>query len=120
MVDGLIRTLRLTSRMLVRHQILLSAGLSAAAGIILRALVAIPVSNPLCQYMAVERPDLYRAFVWSFTIFLFTTPYLVLSMCFSLVYIHFYEEEIERLPAPLLPIDRSNWACASHSEILVP
>jgi hypothetical protein len=27
-------------------------------------------------------------FVWSFCIFLFTTPYLVLSMCFSLVYIH--------------------------------
>jgi len=47
--------------------------------------------------MAVERrPYLYHAFVESFTIFLFTTPYLVLSMCFSLVYIHFYEEEIER------------------------
>jgi len=30
MVDGLIRTLRLTARMLVRHQILLSAGLSVA------------------------------------------------------------------------------------------
>src|SRR5258707_9807618 len=89
--------------MLVRHRILLSAGVSAAAGIILRALVVIPFGNPLFQYMAVERPDLYRAFVWSFTIFLFTTPYLVLSLCFSLVYIHFYEEEIER-PAGFLPL----------------
>ncbi len=69
MVDALVRTLRLTSRMLVRHRILLSAGLSAAAGIILRVLVVIPIGNPLFQYMAVDRFDLYRAFVWSFTIF---------------------------------------------------
>jgi hypothetical protein len=56
--------------------------------------------------MAVERPDLYRAFVWSFTIFLFTTPYLMLSMCFSLVYIHFYEEEIEGAAGLLPPYPR--------------
>ena|ERR1700730_7166089 len=74
MVDTLIRNLKLASRMLVRHQILLSAGLSAAAGVILRELVAVPVGHPLFQYTAVERPDLYRAFVWSFKIFLFTTP----------------------------------------------
>ena len=102
MGNGLIRRLRLLSKALVRHRILLSAGLSAATGIILRSLVVIPVGNPLFHYLALERPDVYRAFVWSFTIFLFTTPYLMLSMCFSLVYIHFYEEEIERA-AGLLP-----------------
>jgi hypothetical protein len=102
MVDGLIRSLKLTMRTLVRYQLLLAAGLSVAAGIILRALVLLPFGSPLFEYLAVERPDLYRAFVWSFDIFLFTTPYLVLSMCFSLVYIHFYEEEIERA-AGLLP-----------------
>ena len=82
--------------MVVRHQILLSAGLSVASGVILRELVVVPVGHLLFQYMAVEHPDLYRAFVWSLNIFLFTTPYLMLSVCFSLVYIHFYEEEIER------------------------
>jgi len=102
MVDELIRVLKIASRMLLQHRLVLSAGVSAALGIILRELVAIPTDNPLFQYMAVERPDLYRAFVASFTIFLFTTPYLVLSMCFSLVYIHFYEEEVERA-AGLLP-----------------
>jgi hypothetical protein len=102
MFDDPIRLLKLASRALVRHQIVLSAGLSVAAGIILRALVVLPVGSPLFEYMAVERPDLYRAFVGTFTIFLFTTPYLMLSMCFSLVYIHFYEEEIERA-AGLLP-----------------
>jgi hypothetical protein len=102
MVDELIRVLKIASRMLLQHRLVLSAGVSAALGIVLRELVAIPTDNPLFQYMAVERPDLYRAFIASFTIFLFTTPYLVLSMCFSLVYIHFYEEEVERA-AGLLP-----------------
>jgi len=106
MVEGLIRSLKLASRTLVQHQIVLSAGLSVAAGIIFRALVVLPVGSPLFQYMAVERPDLYRAFVWSFTIFLFTTPYLMLSMCFSLVYIHFYEEEIEGAAGLLPPYPR--------------
>jgi hypothetical protein len=103
MGNGLIRSLKLASRTMVRHQILLSAGLSAAAGVILRELVVIPVGNPVFQYLAVERPDLYRALVWSFNIFLFTTPYLMLSVCFSLVYIHFYEEEIERAAGFLPP-----------------
>ena len=59
MVDTLIRNLKLASRMLVRHQILLSAGLSVAAGVILRELVAVPVGHPLFQYMA--RWDVSRA-----------------------------------------------------------
>ena len=48
----------------MRHQIVLSAELRVAAGIILRALVAIPVGNPLFRYMAIERHDLYRALGW--------------------------------------------------------
>ena len=111
MVDTLIRNLKLASRMLVRHQILLSAGLSVAAGVILRELVAVPVGHPLFQYMAVGRPDLYRAFVWSFNIFLFTTPYLTLSVCFSIVYIHFYEEKIERAVGFLPPYPEPERRC---------
>ena len=75
------------------HRFLLSAGLSAAAGIILKSTVLIPVADPLFRYAALQRPSIYVAFVWSFAIFLFTTPFLMLSMCFSLLYIHFYEEE---------------------------
>ncbi len=85
--------LRMLSKILVRHRFLLSAGLSAATGIILRSVVLIPVADPLFRYAALQRPSVYVAFVWSFAIFLFTTPFLMLSMCFSLVYIHFYKEE---------------------------
>jgi hypothetical protein len=89
----LVSQLKTLCRILVRHRFLLSAGLSAAAGIILKSIVLIPVADPLFRYAALQRPSIYVAFVWSFAIFLFTTPFLMLSMCFSLVYIHFYEEE---------------------------
>jgi len=72
---------------------LLSAGLSAAAGIILKSVVLIPVADPLFRYAALQRPSIYVVFVGSFAVFLFTTPFLMLFMCFSLLYIHFYEEE---------------------------
>ena len=85
----------------MRHRFLLSAGLSAAAGIIIKSTVLIPVADPLFRYAALQRPSIYVAFVWSFAIFLFTTPFLMLSMCFSLVNIHFYEEDI--LPRPWEP-----------------
>lgn len=85
--------LRTLCSFLVRHRFLLSGGLSAAAGIILKSFVLIPVADPLFRYAALQRPSIYGAFVWSLVIFLFTTPFLILSVCFSLVYIHFYEEE---------------------------
>ena len=89
----MVSQLKMLCRILVRHRFLLSAGLSAAAGIILRSTVLIPVADPLFRYAALQRPSIYLAFVWSFAIFLFTTPFLMLSMCLSLLYIHFYEEE---------------------------
>jgi hypothetical protein len=85
--------LKTLCRILVRHRFLLSAGLSAAAGIILKSIVLIPVADPPFRYAALQCPTVYVAFVWSFAIFLFTTPFLMLFMCFSLLYIHFYEEE---------------------------
>jgi hypothetical protein len=80
-------------RVLVRHRFMLSAGLSTAAGIILRSVVIIPLTNPVCRYAALQRPIIYNAFVWSYGTFLFTTPFLIVSVCFSLLYIHCYEQE---------------------------
>ena len=99
----------------MRHRFLFSAGLSAAAGIILKSVVLIPVADPLFRYAALQRPSIYDAFVWSFGIFLFTTPFLLLSVCFSLVYIHFYEEETAQTLGNLPEYPR-----ASGSPRLVP
>src|SRR5260370_25140897 len=90
---NVVSRLKTLCRILVRHRFLLSAGLSAAGGIILKSVVLIPVADPLFRYVALQRPGIYAAFVWSFAIFLFTTPFLMLFMCCSLLYIHFYEEE---------------------------
>jgi hypothetical protein len=45
--------LRTLCRILVRHRLLLSAGLCAAAGIILKSVVLIPVAEPL-NVMTIE------------------------------------------------------------------
>jgi len=62
--------LKTLCRILVRHRFLLSAGLSAAAGIIIKSVVLIPVADPLFRYAVLQRPSIYAAFVWSFAIFL--------------------------------------------------
>ena len=92
--------LKTLCRILVRYRFLLSGGLSAAARIILKSIVLISTVDPIFRYAGLQRPGIYDAFVWSFAIFLFTTPFLMLSMCFSLLYIHFYEEEAARRNSP--------------------
>src|SRR5215470_189257 len=98
---NVIPQLKLLSRVLVQHRFLISTGLSLAAGIVLRSIVLIPIGDPLFRYSEIQRPAIYHAFVWSYIGFLFTTPFLVLSVCFSLVYIHFYEEETRQIAGGL-------------------
>jgi hypothetical protein len=52
--------LKALSRVLVQHRFVLSAGLSTAAGIILRSVVLIPVTNPVFRYAALQRPNIYK------------------------------------------------------------
>ena len=96
----------------MRHRFLLSAELSAVAGIILKSTVLIPVADPLFRYAGLQRPSIYGVFGWSFAIFLFTTSLLMLSTCFSLPHIHFYEEQtaetLETLPEYPEPQYRQN------------
>lgn len=93
--------LRMLARTIVRHRIVLSAGLSVAAGIVLQGRLLISINDPMVRYAALERPLMYRLFASSYSVFLFTTPYLVLSMLLSLVYIHFYQEQIEQIAGSL-------------------
>jgi len=65
---------------LVEHRLLLSAGLSVAAGIILRSSLLLPVKTRLLRYVALERPAFTTRSYPATGIFLFTTPFLLLSM----------------------------------------
>ena len=82
---GLSSQLQILTRIVVQHRILLSAGLSVAAGIVLKAHLPIPVGDPLVSYAALVRPGLYQLLASSYAAFLFTTPYLVLSMLLSFI-----------------------------------
>ena len=43
----------------------------------LKSIILIPVTDPLFRYAALQLPSIYDAFVWSFAIFLFTTPFFL-------------------------------------------
>ena len=50
----------------------------------------------MLQMIAIIRPGIFHGFVWSYTLFLFSTPFLVLSILFSLGYVHFYAPDLNR------------------------
>jgi hypothetical protein len=89
-------------RPLVEYRILLSLGLSAACGIVLNSVFPIDTTNPLLRLIALARPPVLHALVWSYDLFLYSTPFLACSMIFSLLYVHLYRAE-SQLTAGVLP-----------------
>jgi hypothetical protein len=90
-------------RPMVEYRILLSLGLSAACGIVLNNLFPIDTTNPLLRLMALERPPVFHGLLWSYGFFLYSTPFLVFSMIFSLLYVHLYRKESEQAAGALPP-----------------
>ncbi len=72
-------------RPLVEHRILLSLGLSTACSIVLNSIFPMNVANPLLRLIALELPGASHGLVWSYDLFLYSTPFLVFSMIFSLL-----------------------------------
>ena len=75
---------------LIEHRSMLSFGLSVASGIILQSVSPVRGSDPLLRLLALERPAIFLVLVRSYDIFLYSTPFMVLSILFSLGYFHFY------------------------------
>ncbi len=91
------------TRPLVEYRILLSLGLSAACGIVLNSLFPMNQTNPLLRLIALERPSIFHGLLWSYDFFLYSTPFLVFSMIFSLLYVHLYRRELEQAAGALPP-----------------
>ena len=91
------------ARPLVEYRIVLSLGLSAACAIVLNTLFPMNTANPLLRLIALERPPIFRAITSSYVLFLYTTPFLVFSMIFSLLYVHLYRSESELAAGSLPP-----------------
>lgn len=91
------------ARPLVEYRIVLSPGLSVACGIVLHSLFPIDTANRLLRLIALERPPIFHGLVWSYDLFLYTTPFLALSMLFSLLYVHLYRSDLDLAAGPLPP-----------------
>jgi TraM recognition site of TraD and TraG len=90
-----------TARPLVENRVVLSCGLSVAAGIALQSLWPINPANPLIHLIALERPAAFRFLVWSYTLFLYSTPFLAVSVLLSFIYVHFYARDPKQAAGPL-------------------
>ena len=98
----LIEAIRKLMRELIEHRLLLSLGLSATCGLVLQSLYPIDESNRILHLIALERPTIYHNLIRSYTLFLYTTPFLISSILFSLAYVHFYSPDLT-LTAGALP-----------------
>lgn len=90
-------------RPLVAYRFLLSVGLSMACGIVLNSFFPVHQSDPLLRLVEMERPRIYLGIVRSYSFFLYSTPFLLFSMLFSLLYVHLYRSEQELSPGALPP-----------------
>ncbi len=91
------------SRPLIEYRFLLSLGLSAACGIVLQSLYPVHDADPLLRLLELERPAIFHGLIWSYSLFLFSTPFLVFSILFSLAYVHFYAPKPNEASGPLPP-----------------
>jgi hypothetical protein len=80
----------------MEHRVMLSLGLSVACGIMLQSFYPIDTADPMLRLIALERPAIFHALAGSYNLFLYSTPFLAISILFSLVYIHLYRGQIER------------------------
>ncbi len=109
---------------LIEYRLLLSLGMSAACGIILQSLYPVHDADPLLRLLALQRPEIFHGLVWSYSLFLYSTPFLVFSILFSLAYVHFYQPRPDEIagalpqyPNPLLRKDLFLVAGELHQQL---
>ncbi len=88
---------------LMDHRVMLALALSVACGIVLQSLYPVNAADPMLRLIALERPAIFDGLVWSYNLFLYSTPFLGISILFSLVYVHLYKGQIERAAGALPP-----------------
>jgi TraM recognition site of TraD and TraG len=91
------------AQIVIRLRGIISLGLSAACGVVLQSFSPVRDSDPLLRLLAVTRPAVFHGFVWSYNLFLYSTPYLVFSLLLSLAYIHLYRPAGSQDAGPLPP-----------------
>jgi hypothetical protein len=74
-------------RTLVEYRFVVSLACSAVVGVVGLVVRPFPVDNVFLALVAAERPGLHAAMAYTYATLWFTTPFFVLNVCFSFVYI---------------------------------
>ena len=97
-------------RELIEYRFALSLGLSATTGVVLHS--RYPINPAVLRLIAINRPMIYQSLLWSHSLFLYSTPFIVTSILFSLACVHFYVSDLNQraghlpiFPAPELRRD---------------
>ncbi|GGG99518.1 hypothetical protein GCM10011586_13830 [Silvibacterium dinghuense] len=88
---------------MVENRFLLSLGLSVACGIVFTSSFPLNTASQFLRLIELERPPVFRAIVWSYGLFLYSTPFLACSMIFSLLYVHLYRSDRDMAAGALPP-----------------
>jgi hypothetical protein len=72
---------------LVEYRFVVSLACSAVLGVVGLLVRPFPVDNVFLALVAAERPGLHAAMAYTYATLWFTTPFFVLNVCFSFVYI---------------------------------
>lgn len=78
---------------LVEERVLTALMFSLAIGTALSLVAPFPTDNVFLRYVEVERRTLFLLLAWTYRVFLFTTPFILISTASSLVYVHFFEPD---------------------------
>ena len=74
-------------RTIAEHRVVLSLAVCAFVGAIGLRTYPFPSDNPILGLVRLERPAVYASFAYTYATLWFTTPFLLTSIAFSLVYI---------------------------------
>jgi hypothetical protein len=93
-------------RTIVETRTALSFLLSSGTGYALLKRFPFPSGDDMLQLIALQKPWLYDAAHWSYSVMLFSTPLIAFSSCFALLYIFAIrtEKSLVRNPLPAYPV----------------
>src|SRR5260370_135481 len=80
-----------------------SATLAFITGLILYILYPFPATNLYLQLISIKDPTVYAGIFWTYSLMMFTTPFILYSAILSGIYIFGYKHGKGRKPVPLPP-----------------
>src|SRR5947208_588342 len=92
-----------TLRQAVQSRFFISFVLAAAVGMTLFFRWPFPADNAVLQLIQIRRHTLFESLKWTYTVMLFTTPYISFSVLLSLAYIFVMKQERKTRVAKLPP-----------------